>query len=299
MELPDNFIWFLGTSGARFSMIFQVRASGGIWIRINGRNILVDPGPGSLVRITENYPELDPMLLDAIIVTHRHMDHSCDLNVMIEAMTYGGRMRKGTVLIPEDGLDSSEPVILKHIRDQVCEVLKWKEGTCFTLGDQTRIRAVKLLHHGVDCFGFILEARGFEPAGFITDTDFREELLEPYVGCQGLVINTTLLRRIDRIDHLSIPETEKILEKISPEWAILTHFGTSILEKGPEQCIRDMNLLWSRVFAARDNMIFDLDGRKVVFPGDPDRKEKLHLLRSRMEHVKKLKDRGMGRNDRG
>lgn len=294
-DLPENFIWFLGTSGARFSMIFQIRASGGIWIRIKGLNMLIDPGPGSLVRITDNFPLLDPMLLDAIIVTHRHMDHSCDLNVMTEAMTYGGRIRKGTILIPVDGLEPPEPVLLGHMRDQVSGVETWEEGRLYTLGRDVVLQAVRLLHHGVECFGFIIEAEGMPSIGVITDTSFNEELIAPYLDCQALVINTTLLRTIERIDHLSIPEVEKILERVRPEWAILTHFGTSILEKGPEQCIRDMDLLWTKVFAARDNMIFDLDTGKKVCPGEPDHKGRLELLRSRMEHAKKLKHREMGK----
>ncbi|MBN1333134.1 MAG: MBL fold metallo-hydrolase [Synergistales bacterium] len=294
-DLPENFIWFLGTSGARFSMIFQVRASGGIWIRIRGLNMLIDPGPGSLVRITDNFPLLDPMLLDAIIVTHRHMDHSSDLNVMTEAMTYGGRIRKGKVLLPRDCVDPPEPVLLGHLRDQLTEVKTWEEGTLHPMDKGVGLKAVRMLHHGVTCFGFILEAEGLPRIGFIPDTSFREELLDPYLECQALVLNTTLLRTIERIDHLSIPEVEKILEKIRPDWAILTHFGTSILEKGPEQCIRDMDLLWTKVIAARDNMIFDLDSRKIVCPGDPDRKGRLELLRTRMEHAKKLKHREMGK----
>jgi len=33
--MKDNFIKFLGTAGARFVMIKQLRSSGGIWINFN------------------------------------------------------------------------------------------------------------------------------------------------------------------------------------------------------------------------------------------------------------------------
>jgi len=67
-----DYIKFLGTSGARFVMIKQLRASGGLWVSCGTSNILIDPGPGSIVRCASSRPKLDPGKLDAIILTHRH-----------------------------------------------------------------------------------------------------------------------------------------------------------------------------------------------------------------------------------
>ncbi|MCX5703449.1 MAG: hypothetical protein NT066_03040, partial [Candidatus Omnitrophica bacterium] len=55
-----DFIKFLGTAGARFVMINQLRASGGIWVSCKGTNVLIDPGPGSIVRCAASRPKLDP-----------------------------------------------------------------------------------------------------------------------------------------------------------------------------------------------------------------------------------------------
>ncbi len=99
-----DFIKFLGTAGARFVMIRQLRASGGLWLSAAGKNILIDPGPGSIVRCAASRPKLDPASLDAIILTHRHLDHSSDINVMIEAMTEGGFEKRGEVFCPRDAL---------------------------------------------------------------------------------------------------------------------------------------------------------------------------------------------------
>ena len=85
-----DFIKFLGTAGARIVVSKQLRASGGMWYSLDGYNVLVDPGPGCLVRCISSKPKMDPMKLDAIILTHRHLDHAADVNVMIEAMTEGG-----------------------------------------------------------------------------------------------------------------------------------------------------------------------------------------------------------------
>ncbi len=71
-------IKFLGTAGARFVMLKQLRASGGIWLELAGARLLIDPGPGTLVRCAKSRPRLDPAKLDAIVLTHKHLDHSSD-----------------------------------------------------------------------------------------------------------------------------------------------------------------------------------------------------------------------------
>ena len=60
-------------------------------------------------------------------LTHRHLDHSNDINIMIEAMTNGGFKKKGIVFAPSDALQG-DPVILKYAREQVdhIEILKEK-----------------------------------------------------------------------------------------------------------------------------------------------------------------------------
>jgi len=68
----------------------QLRASGGAWLCLNDVNIYLDPGPGALVKCTSSRPKLDPTKLDAIIPSHKHLDHSSDVKVMIEAMAEEG-----------------------------------------------------------------------------------------------------------------------------------------------------------------------------------------------------------------
>ena len=109
---------FLGTAGARFVVSKQLRKSGGLWLSIDNTNVLIDPGPGSLIRCLSSKPKLNPMDLDGIILTHRHIDHSNDINILIEAMTNGGFKKKGVVFAPSDALDD-DPVILKYVRDYV------------------------------------------------------------------------------------------------------------------------------------------------------------------------------------
>ena len=44
---PDESILFLGTGGARMMVESQKLASGGIWLKLNGTEVLLDPGPAA------------------------------------------------------------------------------------------------------------------------------------------------------------------------------------------------------------------------------------------------------------
>ena len=123
-----NEIKFLGTAGARFVVTKQLRKSGGLWFNINNTKFLIDPGPGSLVRCLSSKPKIIPIDLNGIILTHRHIDHSNDINIMIEAMTNGGFNKKGIVFAPYDSIEK-DPVILKYLRNYLekIEILKEKK----------------------------------------------------------------------------------------------------------------------------------------------------------------------------
>ena len=57
---PKNFIKYLGTGGARFCMVRQMRWTGGIWFSYGGLKGVIDPGPGSLYHMCSASPALDP-----------------------------------------------------------------------------------------------------------------------------------------------------------------------------------------------------------------------------------------------
>ena len=87
-SLSGDTITFLGTGGARVMVANQILASGGLWLNLSGTEILVDPGPGCIVQSTKRKLRADK--LSGIILSHRHLDHSGDINIMVEAMAQSG-----------------------------------------------------------------------------------------------------------------------------------------------------------------------------------------------------------------
>jgi len=251
-ELNDT-ITFLGTAGARFVVIRQLLASGGAWLNLGNTEILFDPGPGSLVQVAKR--KFDATKLDAIILSHKHLDHSGDINIMIEAMTDGGTKKRGTVFAPGDALNQ-DPVILSYLRSYVQSIQILTEGGSYKINDvsfQTPIRH----KHAVETYGFIFQTPR-HTFSWITDTRYFEDLARYYEG-DLLIINVLRLKPGAPLAHLSLPEVKTIIEKLRPKTVILTHFGMTMWRAKPWELTKKLTEETGiSVIAARDGMRFDL-----------------------------------------
>jgi len=260
---PDNFLRLLGTGGARFTMLKQLRKTGGIWFTYGGLNGVIDPGPGSLYHMCSAVPPLDPHELRAIMLTHRHLDHSTDLNVAAEAMTGGGFEKQGLVILPDDSAGGPNPVLLKYIVQKVGGVVIAEDGKRIGLGMGVSAEPVIHIHHGVDCFGYIFRKKGLRTWGVISDTRPLDHLAERYSECSLVTLNVTFPNKKPRLDHMSAEDAGELLQKLHPEVALITHMGVIMIEAGPEKYAKMISTEKTKVIAGRDGMVIDLDTLKA------------------------------------
>ena len=252
MELTDV-ITFLGTAGARVVVTRQFLASGGAWLSFGNTQILLDPGPGCLVQATKR--KLDPSKLEAIILSHKHLDHCGDINIMIEAMTDGGTKRRGVVFAPADALNQ-DPVILTYLQAYPEKIEILTEGGRYRVSDVTFETPIRH-RHPVETYGFIFRTPR-HTFSWIIDTKYFDELPHYYTG-ELLVINVVRLKPGAPIDHLSLPEAKQIIKEIKPKVAILTHFGMTMWRAKPWELAKKLTEETGvSVIAARDGMKFDL-----------------------------------------
>jgi ribonuclease BN (tRNA processing enzyme) len=257
-EINKDWIKFVGTAGARFVVAKQLRSSGGLWLSLGGVNLYMDPGPGALVRCLSSKPKLDPMKLDGVLLSHKHLDHSGDINAMIESMTEGGYRRRGVLFAPKDALEE-DPVVFRYLRSYLEKIEVLQENSAYHIGG-LKFSTARRHFHSVETYGFNFHLAG-ATISYITDTKFHPDLLTQYPG-DLLLLNVVLLTGNPerQIDHLSLDDVRLLLKKTRARTVVLTHFGMRMLQAKPwELAERLSEETGVKVIAARDGMTLDMD----------------------------------------
>lgn len=227
----------------------QLRYTGGLWLESGGKNILIDPGVGTLIRSLEFGKNLRK--LDAIFVSHKHLDHYSDAEVCIEGMTDAMNKRRGAVFINENAAG----YISKYHKDQVDFTTFSDVGSFEVAG--IAVDTIPTFDHD-NAFGFRFHLK----EGVLTyasDTNYNDELIDYYRGSDLLILH--VLRPDDDkvFKHLTIGEAKKIIDQARPKRAVLTHFGYELASRDmkciAENMEKETGVL---VIAAEDGMRLDL-----------------------------------------
>ncbi len=255
-----NLVKFLGTAGARFVVAKQLRYSAGVYIQMREKKFILDPGPGTLVRCAKSRPPIDATELDGIILTHAHIDHSNDVNILIDAMTLGGLENGGTLFAPYDCIDGGNKVVLPYLREFLKEIVILKENNGYKLGDVSFSTSVKHAHQ-VETYGIMFDYGG-KKLSFMVDTEYFPELVNSYKGSNILVINLVRFKPhpSGKVMHLCIDDAKKIISGVGPQKAVLTHFGMTMVRAKPWKVAAELsNEIGVEVIAASDGMTLDLE----------------------------------------
>ncbi len=253
---------FLGSGGGRFTTIYQVRATGGVYLEDGRVRVHIDPGPGALVQMHRF--NVNPTKTDIIAVSHAHTDHYTDAEVLIEAITNGGTKKKGALIGSKsviEGYDEFDPAISRYHRGLVDKVLSFTPGESFEY-KHLRIKATKSFHNDPTTIGFRFETtKGV--ISYMADTDYDDSLAEEHEGARILILPVTRPLGAKIPYHLSTKEAAKIIAAVKPELAILTHFGLKMIEENPDF---QADWIWKetgiRTIAADDGMVVEI-GKKI------------------------------------
>ncbi|MEW5806543.1 MAG: MBL fold metallo-hydrolase [Acidobacteriota bacterium] len=241
-----DFIKFLGTAGARYVVAKQLRSSAGVFLNLKGKKIILDPGPGTLVRCAASKPKIDVAALDAVILSHLHIDHTNDVNILIDAMTEGGLKKRGVLFAPPECLHGENAIVLNYLRSFLQEIVMLEEDRSYCLGDLSFMTSINL-DHNVQTYGMKFDLKS-QKLSFIVDTKFFPGLIENFEDSDILVINVVRASTYDRlgiprteIPHLSLDDAKKIVLAIKPKKVVLTHFGMTLLKAKPWEMAQRMS----------------------------------------------------------
>jgi len=240
---------FLGTGGGRFVTLSQVRRTAGIWLEADGRNILIDPGAGTLIYALEAGKDLST--LDAILVSHKHLDHYNDAEVCVEGMTDAMNVKRGTLFVNEN--------VARYLSDYHKAMVDFRTfdspGKHEVAG--IRLETVPTFDHD-DNFGFKFRLKD----GIITyasDTNYNKELVRYYKGSDILILNVLRLDDSKIIKHLCVGEAAKLIQESRPKTAVLTHFGYLLATTDTDSIARKISKATGvDTIAARDGMLLEL-----------------------------------------
>ncbi|MFH1399291.1 MAG: MBL fold metallo-hydrolase [Candidatus Woesearchaeota archaeon] len=248
--MQQNII-FLGTGQGSQVVGKQLRASGGIVIQSGEHQLHLDPGPGSLNM--GKICGINPRATTALLVSHSHLRHCNDLNLQIDAMTYSGLDKRG-VLIADDAL-INQGGVSEFYKGCLEKYMVLKPGQKVAI-DDIEIKATTT-SHSVQGIGFKILAPSF-CVSYLGDTGFCSEILEEHAGTEIMILNVVNPANMKSDNNLNSEDAIKIIRKLKPNLAIITHFSLKMLEADPIQEARNINSQTkSQVIAAKDGMVIN------------------------------------------
>jgi len=254
IKITSNII-FLGTGSGSYVVGKNLRSSGGIILQVNEDQFHIDPGPGSLASAKEFGVNIRANT--AILVTHNHLNHCNDINAVIDAMTYSGFDKKGVLIANKTAINGSEhytPFLQEHYKNFLERFIVIEAGQRVGINN-VEIQAISTKHNEAFALGykFITPDYVLTYAG---DTQYSVETASQYDDSDVLILNVPYLNREEGKNNLCKEDAIKIIDRVKPKLAIITHFGINFLKADPLYEIRDMQKETScQVIAAKDGMV--------------------------------------------
>ena len=243
-------ITFLGTGGGRFVMSDQSRATAGFLINVDGDQIHIDPGPGTVFRAAQQHVNLKHNTV--LLVSHDHLDNANDINLVIDVMTDSGSEKRGTLVTTKKVIDET---LTKYHEAALGKLVEVTAGDKVKLG-KAIVKAVSTKNHS-DGVGFVITTPKFI-IGYTGDTAYFSDMAKQFARCDILVVNNMMPFNKKVSHHLSSDDTVKLLQKIKPSLVILNHFGRKMIDANPLYEARSIQKKTGiQVIAATDGLVIE------------------------------------------
>lgn len=249
---------FLGTGGDSFTIGRQTHGSGGFIIFNDEVKLHIDPGPGTLNRIKA--AGLSPRDTTAILCTHKHIGHCNDLNAYIDAMTHNGLDKKGVVLgslSVINGTETEHAYLTEFHKSCVEKAIVLTPGSKVGVED-FEVIATNTVHADQTGVGLIIQTPD-ATIGYTSDTQYSNDIAKQYEGCDIMILNVLYpfgTSKDDAVNGLCADGAAKMLQKVKPKLAIITHFGIKMVKSDIISIAREIQRLTGvQTIAAKEGMM--------------------------------------------
>jgi ribonuclease BN (tRNA processing enzyme) len=208
-------------------------AQSGYVVEDAGARVLLDCGPGVLARLREG--ERPWPRIDAIAITHFHLDHWGDLVPWVWGAKFGPAAELpapelwlppgGRRLLSELGGRLGQPEMF----EQAFDVREYEDGTPFAAAG-IDVVAVRVLHYQLEAYGFRVSSNGTVVAysGDSGPSDALTELARDadLFVCEATLLDGTEAREGEPRGHLSPSEAASAARAAGAKRLLLTHRPT-------------------------------------------------------------------------
>ena len=193
----------------------------------DSKRLLLDCGPGVLprLRVMEGGPQID-----AVAITHFHLDHWGDLVPWVWGTMYrnDGREAHPALLVPPEGRKRLEDIGSRlgfpDMFERTFHMSEYVPGIPFAIGDLA-VTATRVPHYTLETYAFRVEAHG-RVLAYSGDSAPSEELVRAARDADLFVCEATLLS--GELDgeprgHLSLDEAIEAFEASGAKRLLITH----------------------------------------------------------------------------
>lgn len=190
-------------------------------IESDGFRLLLDVGSSSLLAL-EKY--VDPIKLDAVLLSHYHHDHIADLGVLqftrlLKKDEHGNKPH----LLPIYCHDEDKDNFSKMTFENVSQGIAYTDEPELTIGP-FKIEHMKTLHP-VPCFAFrIIENKTGKTLVFTADSGYKNEFISFAEDADLLLADSNFYRGMENHSvHMTANECGRIADRANVKHLVLTH----------------------------------------------------------------------------
>jgi ribonuclease BN (tRNA processing enzyme) len=202
-------------------------AQSGYLVEVEGRRVLLDCGAGVLAKLRqrEDWPRVD-----AICLTHFHLDHWGDIIPWVWALWFGpaSEYPRPELWVPPDGTallrEIGERLGTPDMFEQAFELREYEGGKEFEAAG-FRITPRRVLHYDLRAFGFRVSRNG-RTLAYSGDSGPNEELVKLAKDADLFLCEATLLEPNPEggtRGHLAADEAKAAFEASGARRLLLTH----------------------------------------------------------------------------
>ena len=200
------------------------RVQSGILIEEGNHRILLDIGSGVLHRLTQL--EFDIKTINAVFISHFHVDHCADFLPLCQSLWLSGFDQTLKLYAPptvREWWRGLNDIAFAYLRDKIrIATTSLQENQVVVLGDFT-IATTPTIHSNYDTRAFKVEHDG-KSLTFSSDTAPCRDIIDLAKGTDVLVHECNWLDGVHRESiHTSPSELALIAEEIKPQKIVLTH----------------------------------------------------------------------------